>query len=125
MAQVRIVIALADGSADEVHDQLEEHSELIILARVTDEPHLLSTVFREAPQCPPDERLVVLMSEFDGRDARPLCKRLIELVPELLVYVLRGDRVMRYRSRIKSNEVSKKRLLKQLRRLAKPAARRE
>jgi hypothetical protein len=116
MAALRIVIALDDASAMRICRELAEYRELSVVECVFDEPHLLAALRWELDQYPQasPRPLAVLTSCFDYNDPRPMCLRLVEEFPGLVVYMFRGERVTRYRSVIEAIELPHERLVDDL-----------
>src|SRR5262245_5175298 len=97
MTGVRIVIGLRRPQALERRRKLNGVEGSRIVGSAYSELALFKRVRRELSVFPqPTEPIIVLTSSFDSCDAQPMCTRLLDEYPELVVYELREKSITRY-----------------------------
>jgi hypothetical protein len=111
MIGVRIVIGMRAARARKMRRALQDLCGLRTVGQAYSQLALFRRIRRELSVCPqPCEPLVVLTASFDRRNAEPMCARLLDEFPELVVYAIRKKAITRYsrvihRKRLKTDEL--------------------
>jgi hypothetical protein len=107
MPHIRLVMALGDKLTPEVRSQFFTQCGAAVVRHASSEPQLFYEIRRELEVEPqPVAPLAVLTSSFKYDDAEPMCTRLLEEFPDLTVYEVREQAVMRYCRQIQKQPIT-------------------